>query len=236
MVEKRFSLTFSFIIFYLGALLGLSLTVIAAWADLEAATYGFDDTGGELLGTLRCPILMTADETSTVSVKVANTTKGKLSPTIKTDITSWLGPVTSYTPPIVLAPGESKQLKWKIGPENLELRRFIFARAWVYGIYPLPSRENTCGVLILNLPTNGRVITWTMTILSLLGIGFGLLGVMKFRGPVQSGMVDILRFKLIAVLAIIGLVTAFMGWWLLGIIVVVVSLLLLVVSVFTVGR
>jgi hypothetical protein len=147
-----------------------------------------------------------------------------------------MGPVTSYTPPIVLAPGESKQFKWKIGPENLELRRFIFARAWVYGIYPLPSRENTCGVLILNLPTNGRVITWTMTILSLLGIVLGLLGVMKFRGPVQSGMVDMLRFKLIAILVIAGLVTAFTGWWVPGIIVVTVSTLLLAVSIFTVGR
>ena len=87
---KKISRSFSYTLFYIGALLGLTLTALAAWADLEAAAYGFDHTGGEGLSALSCPILMTANETGTFSVKVTNPTQGKLSPSIKTDITMHL--------------------------------------------------------------------------------------------------------------------------------------------------
>jgi hypothetical protein len=228
MTMKKISRPLSYILFFIGALLGLTLTAIAAWGDLEAAAYGFEETGSGQLSTLNCPILMTAKETNTFSVKITNTLQEKRSPYIKTDITSPLGIISSYTP-TTLAPGETKRVEWKIGPENIELRQFIFIRAWVYGYYPLPSRENTCGILVLNLPLNGAVITWTMTVLSLLGIGIGLYGLRQSQGPVQSG-IDMLRFTLLFFLVIAGLVTSFMGWWVQGVIIIVVSLLLSVVT------
>jgi hypothetical protein len=80
------------------------------------------------------------------------------------------------------------------------------------------------------------VITWTMAILSLLGIGIGLFGVTKFKYSVQRGLVDMLRFNLLAILVIAGLITGFLGWWIQGVIVIVISLLLLVVSIFTIKR
>jgi len=225
---KKISRSFFYTLFFIGALLGLTLTALAAWADLEAAAYGFDRTGGGQLSSLSCPILMTTNETSSFSVKATNTMQGKLSPSIKTDITSRLMPIASYTH-IELAPGESKRVEWKIGPENVELRQFIFIRAWVYASYPIPNRENTCGVFIVHLPSNGTVITWTMVVLSLLGIGIGLYGLTQTQGPVQSGM-DTLRFTLLFFLVIAGLITSFMGWWIQGVIVIAVSLLLGVVT------
>jgi hypothetical protein len=224
MTMKKISRSFSYTFFFIGALLGLTLTALAAWADLEAAAYGFDRTGGGRLSSLSCPILMTANETSSFSVKVTNTTQRKLSSSLKTDITSRLMPIASYTH-VELAPGESKRVEWKIGPENIEFRQFIFIRALVYASYPIPNRENTCGVFIVNLPSNGMVITWTMVVLSLLGIGIGLYGLTQSQGPV-----DMLRFKLFFVLVIAGLITSFMGWWIQGVIIVVISLLLGVVT------
>ena len=140
-----------------------------------------------------------------------------------------LMPITSSYTPVELIPGESKRVEWKIGPENIEFRQFILIRALVYGFYPMPNRENTCGVFIVNLPLNGAVITWTMAVLSLLGIGIGLYGLMQSRGPAQSGR-DMLRFTLLFFLVIAGLITSFMGWWIQGIIVIAVSLLLGVVT------
>ncbi|MCJ7433067.1 MAG: hypothetical protein MUO77_06225 [Anaerolineales bacterium] len=222
---KKISRSFSYTLFFIGALLGLTLTALAAWADLEAAAYGFDRTGGGQLSSLSCPILMTANETSSFSVKVTNTTQRKLSPSIETDVTARLMlPITSYTP-TELVPGESKRVEWKIGPENIEFRQFVFIRARVYAFYPLPNRENTCGVFIVNLPSNGTVITWTMVVLSLLGTGLGLYGLTQSQGPV-----DMLRFKLLFILVIAGLITSFMGWWMQGVIVIAVSLLLGIVT------
>lgn len=224
---KKISLQHFSIIFYIGVVFGLLLTGIAVWADLEAAVYGFDRTGGERLGTLACPILMTVNETSSFSVKVTNTTNEKLFPNIKTDVTTRLMPVSSYTP-IVLEVGESKRVDWTIGPENLELGQFIFVRARVYGTYPLPNRENTCGVFIVNLPTNGNVITWILVGFSLLGIVVGRYGVIEL----QNRRVDILLINLLAALVVAGIITSFMGWWIQGVIVIAVSFLLIVVSSF----
>ena len=230
----KISITLFRIIFYTGALIGLVLTGLATWADLEAAMYGFDLTGGQRLTTLRCPILMTANETSSFSVKVTNPTDDKHSPYIITDVTTRLAPVSSYTP-LVLAPHESKQVEWTIGPDNLELHRFIFAYARVYGYYPLPNRENTCGIFIVNLPTNGKVITWSMVGLSLMGIGVGLYGIAKTQSPEQSRRGDILRYKLLAVLVVAGIITSFIGGWFLGGILLVVSPLAMIISAFSIG-
>jgi hypothetical protein len=229
MIMKKLSRSLSHTLFFIGALLGLLLTALAAWGDLEAAAYGFTRTGGEPLSTLNCPILMTANETSTFSVKLTNPTQGKLSPSIKTDISSHLAsPISSITS-VKLAPGETKRVEWNISSENIEFKRFILIYAGVYASYPVPNRENTCGVFIVNMPSNGAVITWTMVVLSLLGIGIGLYGLVQSKGPVQSGR-DMLRFTLLFFLVIAGLITSFMGWWIQGVIVTVVSLLLGIVT------
>ena len=221
------------IAFYIGVIFGLLLTGIASWADLEAASYGFDRTGGEMLSALDCPIIMTANETNSIAVNITNATDGKLSPSAKSFITaSWKAPVFSYQT-ITLAPGESKQVEWAVGPENLDLKYFILAYVRVYGYYPLPARENTCGIFVVNLPTNGAVITWTMVIISLLGVGVGLYGMTKLSGIAPSPMV-MLRIQLLAFLVAAGIISSYMGWWIPGVLVIVTSVLLTAVSVFVV--
>ncbi len=226
---KKTQLFFFYTIFFIGVLAGLLLTALAAWADLEAASYGFDRTGDRRLTSLRCPPLMTASETSTFSVKVANTTERALSPSVKTDISTRMVAETSRIP-VKLAAGESKRIRWEIGPENIDLERFIFVRAYVSGFYPLPNRENTCGVFILKLPGNGMVITWTLVGMSILGLAAGMLGLERVKGTVQHTVVDMLRIQSISVLVLLGLFTAYMGWWLMGVLVIVFAVLLLVVS------
>jgi len=230
---KKISRSFSSILFLIGALLGLTLTALSVWGDLEAAAYGFQRVGGEQLSALNCPILMTANETSAFSVKLTNSTQGKLYPSIKTVISSYLALPASSLTSVELAPGETKRVEWKVSPENIEFKRFILVYAGVYASYPIPNRENTCGIFIVNLPfLNGAIITWTLVTLSLLGISLGLYGLTQTQGPALSGG-DVTRFKLLFYLVIIGLISSFMAWWILGIIVVVVSLLLGVVVTFS---
>lgn len=232
---KRIPYQLFFIIFYTGALFGLFLTIIAAWADYEAASYGFVYTGGERLSALNCPILLTANETGSFSVKVSNTTNRKISPSVKADISTHLTPITSYTS-VPLASGESKLIKWTIGPENLEFGRFIFVHVLVPGYYPQRNHENVCGVFIVNLPGSGRVITWTVMGLSLLEIGIGLYGITKSQTSVQDRQTGGMWFNFAAALVLAGIVTSFMGLWLWGILIVVISLLLIVVTALAVRR
>lgn len=229
MEKQQTKKTFYFIIYLIGIVAGLLLTLIATWGDLEAAFYGFDRTGGLRLSSLSCPIMLNYTETSSFSIKVKNTTDRKLSPSVKTDISSPIAPLTSYEN-IVLEAGETKKLEFALTPENIDLNRFIFARAWVYASYPLPDRESTCGVVILPLPFNGSISTWGLTLLSLLGIGIGLYSQKQIENQSGSGM-KVSRFTLLAILVIVGLIASYVGVWLLGVVILAISLLVSVISI-----
>ena len=216
----------SIVIYILAALIGFTLVLLATWADVEASLYGFNHTGGGRLSTLSCPILMTANETSSFSIKVTNTTDNTLSPTIKTDISTPFTFLSSFDP-IKLAPGESKRMEWAIGPGNIELGHFIFVRGYLFAAYPLSDRENTCGIFIVNLPSNGITITWGMIALSLLGMGIGLYGLRQSPSRMRSGT-DFTGFVVLSITLLTGIVFTFLGWWLFAGISIVITLLLFV--------
>lgn len=224
---KRYNLFLT--LFILGAVSGLVLTALATWADLEAAYYGFPRRASARLSGFSCPILMTANESNVISLKIKNPTDGKLSPAIRVSTSS---PVTAFefTDNIELAAGESATREWSIGPENLDLKRFIFANALIYSSYPLPDREMTCGVYVLKLPGSGVIYTGLLVLLSLLGMGIGLYGVYQAQGPEQSG-VDVARqLMFMTVIVLFGLVTAFIGWWLQGLLTLVISILFVLIA------
>ena len=225
---KRFNLFF--ILFTLGVLSGLILTTLSTWADLEASYYGFSRRASSGLSGFSCPILMTANESNVISLKLNNTTGGKISPTILVETSS---PVTAFefTENLELAAGERKTLEWSVGPGNLDLKRFIFAKALVYSAYPLPDSETTCGIFVLKLPGNGVVITWGMIVLSLFGMGIGLYGAYQAQGPKQRGVDVIRQLIFLSLIVLLGLFAAFMGWWILGMSVLVVSVLFVAISV-----
>jgi hypothetical protein len=213
------------VIYFLAALIGFTLVLLATWADVEAQTYGFYRRANIGLPGLNCPILMTPGEVSKVSLRLTNTTNKLLAPNIRTEISKPVMPFLS-TESVKLAAGESKTLEWTIGPGNIDLEHFIFINVLTYSFYPLPSRESMCGVFIINLPTNGRTIVTIMTILSLLGMGFGLYGLN--RSPSLSRRVLIARRPLLvlSILIAVSIFVTFGGWWWPGVILLTLTLLL----------
>ena len=176
-------------------------------------------------------MLMTKNEVGIFSVKVVNTTDKKIASSIRTDIATQVDPVTSYTF-AQLAPGETKQVEEQIGPDNLIFGQFIFARASV-NAYPLPSSENVCGVFIVDLPTNGRTITWTMVGLSLLGVSVGLYGISRSQDSINAKPMDVRLLILLAFLVFAGIISSFLGWWIQGLLVIIVLVLALLMSFYS---
>lgn len=229
-MEKHKSGSNLFFAFYaVGALLGLTFTLLATWADLESVHYAYDFRASASFNGLKCPILMTANETNSFSAKITNTADNKLSFSVKTETSSRLLPISSLEF-VELEPGESKTLAWIIGPENTDLKYFIIAKVLVYGSYPIPNRESTCGVFILDLPTSGTVITWTMVVLSLLGMGGGLYGLNQIQNSEQNSWEITRRLTFLSIVVIAGLIASLMGWWILGILIIVIALLFIVIS------
>lgn len=211
--------------FLLGALGGLTLIFFATWADLESTFYGFDNTGGEPLGALSCPIFMTKTETSSFSVKVVNETEKQIFPSVVTNVST---PATmeKNNDPLTLESGAAQTLTWEIGPQNIDLGRFIFVRAWVRGGYPMKDKENTCGVYILPLAGKGIYYSWGLALICLLGLGIGLYGVYQSQSPARRGHGVFTQLLFFTVVIVIGLISVHISFWLLGVLTLVVSILL----------
>jgi hypothetical protein len=229
MKNKPSNSSLFFTLFFIGTVSALTLILLATWADLEAAYYGFSRRASARLGGLSCPVLMTMSDRDVISLRLKNTTDGKLSPIVKVDLSS---PVTTFeiTENVELAAGEQAKLEWQVGPENLDLNRFIFANVLVYSSYPLPDREMTCGIFVLNLPGSGVVYTWLLIGLSLLGMAGGLYGLYQAQGPEQSGVNIARQLRFLFIVILLGLLTVFMGWWIQGILILVVAILFIVIS------
>ena len=128
MKKNQPSLLSGFLSYVLGVIIGLSLLGISAWADMESTFYGFDRLANAGLGGFRCPVVMTRQETRAVSLDISNPTDRRISPSVRTDISTPALP-EQFTENIALEPGESQRLEWTVGPDNIDLGRFIFAKA-----------------------------------------------------------------------------------------------------------
>ncbi len=160
---------------------------------------------------------------------ISNTTDDPIRPAVRTMISTPLASSESVEY-IQLAPGESKKLEWEIGPGNIDLKHFIFAKAVVYASYPLPSQETTCGIYILDLPGRGMTILPVLIGMSLIGSGWGLYGIRKWGHPRGWLAKNNRSLAFLAVLVGLGLVVSLLGGWLPGVIVLVLVLLVITIQ------
>ncbi len=228
MKNNQPSLLSGFLSYVLGVIIGLSLLGISAWADMESTLYGFNRLANAGLGGFRCPVVMTRQETRTVSLDISNPTDRRISPSVRTDISTPALP-EQFTESIALEPGESQRLEWTVGPDNIDLGRFIFAKTLLYSSHPLPSQEATCGIFILDLPGSGQVILPILIALSLLGMSWGLYRLNQLR--LAS---DLLRKHMgpmifMAFMIFAGLIVSFRGGWVPGVLILVVVIFMIVI-------
>ena len=226
---------FGVLLHVLAVITGLFLIAISTWGDMEADSYGFPRRASARLSGLNCPILLTRNETGTISLKVSNPTDQLLHPSARTEISADFEPQV-FVESIDLAPGETKTLEWSVAPENVVLGNFILANVQVYASYPIPNREKTCGILIMDLPGTGNMIVTALAVFTAIGLGLGLYsmsksGLLKVRG---SNIWIAILF--LSVLIVGGLIFSFMGSWIpaIGILVLAVltSLMLMNLTLF----
>lgn len=222
------SLLLGLLSYTIGVAVGLFLILVAAWADLESTMYGFPRLASAGLGGLQCPILMTRDETATISFDISNTTDNPVSPSVRAHISTRLLP-EEFLENFELTPGESKRLEWPVDPENIDMERFIFAKVLLFSSHPIPSREATCGIYILDLPGTGQILLPILVALSLVSTGWGLYSINRFRGSNEWLMKHAGSITFLAGIVALGFVLIFIGGWILSLLVVVLALLMIVV-------
>ena len=228
MKYNQLPLLLSFAFYGLGVVAGLFVIFVATWADMESSAYDFPRLANAGLDGLHCPVLMTPDETSTISLDVSNTTEDRISPLIKTQISTRLLP-EQFIEDVQLTPGESKRLEWSVDAENIDMGNFIFAKVLLFSAYPLPTREATCGIFVLDLPGTGRMIVPVLVVLSLISLGWSLHRINRLSAYNERQKKHLGSMVFLAITIGLGLVLSFIGGWILSVLVLVLSLLLIII-------
>ncbi len=222
---KSFRTHVGLILYGAGGIIGLVIVVLSTWADLEAQFYGFDRRASAVLTGVSCPVWMTPTEQAQVTLRLSNPTDRRLSPVVRTAISTPLLPEVSLRR-VDLEPGESATLTWTIGPQHIDLKRFIFVDVLVYAAYPLLDRQTMCGVLILPLPIPGRWLTPLTLLASLAGMGVGVWMLWRQR-------VTWLAWRTMPMLALsitVAMAFSLLGVWVWSLVALVVIALLFLIT------
>lgn len=212
--------TFHLILYVIGILMGMTLATLATWADYESTSYGFLRRAQTPFKGLTCPIFMARDETQIVKIKLTNTTGKKISPSIRTEISTRLT-ADSKLEFFELKPGESLHMERSIGPDNIDLGQFIFVKVGVFSSHPLPDQESTCGVFILPMNGNGTLLLIIATIVSLFVSGGSLFLMRKDGQPEKS----VRPLVFIAAVTLLAMTLAFLGAWIPAALMIVLAVL-----------
>lgn len=219
-----------FVAYLLGALLSATLAAVATWSDLEAAFYGFDRRASAPLQGLSCPVFLNRSEVGVVSVRISNTLDRKLSPSVRAEFSSRFAPVSSLES-VEIPPGEARTVSWSIGPDNIDLKRFIFSQVLIFASYPVSDREASCGTFIIDLPIPGTVVLYLMVILGLGGLGGGMFLLNRSK-PLPARLEKALRpLTFLAVVLVVALFVSLAGWWVQAILLLAVVLVTTVVAI-----
>lgn len=226
--RQRTNRAWGALLYIAGVILGTLIVVISLWANLEADFYGFDNLTSNRLENLSCPLLMTNTETAFMTVKVTNPNPKTIEPLVRADISTPIL-LDERREKVVIEPGETREIKWQLTPDNIDLGFFILAKVYVYPTVGLPLREASCGIFVLNLPglIGGQVLALALG-LSLAGMIGGIVLWRQASQPIldrrlmaQRGMV------FLAVVVILSMLVSMFGGW-------VEAGMLLVVIIFTI--
>ncbi len=228
MGKNKFVSVLSITLFSIGVLLGIALMSITVWADLEAVLFNPQPRQHKPLRSLRCPIIITPEETGIIRARIKNTRDRETDFFIRAHIshgyvTLRREVITEFT----LAPGESERVEWEITADDAAFERLVFFRITVKGGYPMPSRQGTCGVLLADVPSlKGSQIVAILLVGSLaFTLGSSGLWFATHREMLELQVQISRAMGFLAVSMVLGIGVSLMGWWVFGTLFLVIVLL-----------
>lgn len=228
--KKRILANLTFILVYsLSALVGIVIMAVSVWGDVEASFFDASIRGEKSIGSLNCPILITSGELGEVTAKFSNPIARPIKSSVRVHISNgFLTLMSEENEKFDLAPNESKKLAWVIEPQDAAYGKMILVKVYLFPNHPLPSRQGTCGIFVLNIPQiSGKQILIACLAISLLGM-VSSTAVWKINNhPMSKRSTETYRALTILFVVIgIGTFSSLFGWWLLGAICLIISILL----------
>jgi hypothetical protein len=222
--------TLAVIVFAAGAVLGFLLVTGATWADLEASLFDSSMKADDALGSLRCPVLITEQESGTISATIRNPTERNKTRYVRAHISQgYLTVMREENLKFEVEAGGKRKLDWSVGPEDAVYGWMILARIHVFASYPLPAQHQSCGILVLDVPgLSGSAVVAIAAVVSLFLMALGLgIWLMVGRPVVGRKRNAAGAMAAMAVILVLGMSSFIVGWWEAGVISLVVVVLLL---------
>jgi hypothetical protein len=171
---------------------------------------------------------MTSSETGAVTASITNNTDRDLSILVQTEI-SYYGAATSERVSYPLAVGETRRLSWTVTSDDIVYGHLIMERVYVFNTYTFPSRTNTCGTVVVNLPgLTGIQLFIIVLALSLAGMAAGWSLWLAGSRPLHvEGFIAMRAMIILTAVVLIGILSGCVGWWALGLICCVASVLMI---------
>ena len=221
----------SVLTYSIGAILGMAVFAAIVFGDFEAARFDAAFRLDEPLNTVRCPVVMTAEDTVAITASIKNTRNRETEFRIRTRISQGSATLMrEENTTLSLEPGETQKAEWTVTPEDAAYSRLILAKVRLFGKYPLPSREGSCGILFLDLKGfSGKLIFSFSVGLALLSMGVGMGLWFWINQPLKDlGMAVMRSMGGLAGCIIVGAIIGFLGYWMMGGIILVIGFLLIV--------
>ena len=216
--------SFAILVFSAGLLLGMVLFGGLIWSDFESILFDPAWREDTPLRSLRCPVIVTPGETGVVSARVSNSLDRPTERYIRVLISDGSIALTrEYTEVVKLGPGESRRVAWTVTADDAVYDRIIMVNAVLRRRYPLPARQSSCGILVVDVPyLTGQQffgLALAASVLAMAG-GYGL----WVKGPLSHSKRGRQAGRAMLGLAgsvLAGIIIGLLGWWLPGLIVFV---------------
>jgi hypothetical protein len=214
------------LLFLIGVLMAFAISAGVVWGEVETRLYTSQSGSFDL--AIKCPLMLSFDETGTISASINNSLDETVKPMLTADFSHVGGP-QELSEVLILTPHESRTVIWNVDASNIIFGRLILVSILQRTYRDLPSRQGYCGIMILNiLGMNGRQILTLLCSVSLLLLIIG--GVIWLRNhfPMDEQDKTVARaFGSLAVLATVGLLAALLRRWGLTIILDGITLMLI---------
>ena len=228
-MKKQTQKISAIILIVIGVIFFILIGGLSIWADLEASLFNSAKRSREPLPSLNCPSIISSDETGVVSASFSNPSDRIINPKIQTFISDGFVILMQEKVDILeIEPGETESIEIKVTAANAVYNRIILVRMHQFAYGPLPYRNASCGIFVINIPflTGTQFIYLSMALGTLFsGAGIILWG-LNSRPIVWDKLTNlkwIIAFVLLSILiAIIGLLSI----WLLGVFLFVLWILL----------
>jgi hypothetical protein len=222
-------------LFMVGAIIGLGMFVNFFLQDTEGLVFSALVSGDRVLNSLSCPEIITEKETGVIRANLHNATEKPHFRTVRTGITQgYLTFRREVVDHYTLEPGETRQLRWEIYPEDAAYGYLILVKVYFFPQRLVPSYVGVCGVMLLKtkLLTGWQIIgiVWGIS-LSLMAAGYTRY--IRHNQPlVRRRQALAVNLRVIAVTIILANATAFIENWYLEVGFFLFSMILMAESVF----